>query len=108
MKLVGMALGLAVAFAPMAAEAQAAAPVAATPSATAGYTVTETNIGTLLDDPAAKAIIDKYLPGLSTNPQIDMARSMSLKTVQQYAPDKITDEALSKVQTDLSKLPAKK
>ncbi|HEX7854176.1 MAG TPA: hypothetical protein VF503_10815 [Sphingobium sp.] len=73
-----------------------------------GYNVAETDIGTLLDDPAAKAVIDKHLPGFSGNPQIDMARSMTLKTVQQYSPDTLTDKALVDIQTDLSKLPAKK
>jgi para-nitrobenzyl esterase len=80
---------------------------AAAPAAPA-YTVADTDIGTLLDDPAAKAVLDKNIPGFSANPQIDMARSMTLKAVQAYAADKLTDEALAKVDADLAKLPVKK
>ena len=96
---------LAAALSPAATFAQTApAPAAAAPV----YTTVDTDIGTLLDDPAAKAILDKHLPGFTTNPQIDMARSMTLKSVQQYASDKLTDEALAKVDADLAKLPVKK
>ena len=83
------------------------AQTAPTASAVA-YSVESTDIGTLLDNPATKAILDKYLPGFSSNPQIDMARSMTLKSVQQYSPDTMTDDTLAKVQADLAKLPAKK
>lgn len=80
----------------------------ATPAPAAHYSVTDTDIGTLLDDPAAKAVLDKYIAGFSSNPQIDMARSMTLKAVQQYAPDMLSDQALANIQTDLNKLPVKK
>lgn len=77
-------------------------------AADAGYTTADTSIGTLLDDAAAKAIVDKYMPGFSGNPQIDMARGMTLKQIQQFAPDQIKDEILAKIDADLSKLPVKK
>jgi hypothetical protein len=86
------------------APAAAPAPAASAPK---HYTTTETPIGTLLDDPASKAVIDKHLPELATNPQIDMARPMSLKAVQPYAADKITDEVLAKIDADLATLPVK-
>ncbi|HEX7873290.1 MAG TPA: hypothetical protein VF475_10295 [Sphingobium sp.] len=98
------ALLLAIA-APAAVFAQAPAAPAAAASA---YSVESTDIGTLLDNPATKAVLDKYLPGFSSNPQIDMARSMTLKTVQQYSPDTMTDATLEKVQADLAKVPAAK
>ena len=81
---------------------------AAPAAAAAGYSVEDTDIGTLLDDPAAKAVLDKHIPGFSTKDQIDMARSMTLKGIQQYAPDMLTDKVLSDIQVDLSKLPVKK
>ncbi len=65
-------------------------------------------IGAMMDNAAAKAILDKHLPGLTTNPQIEMARSMTLKQIQGFAPDQLTDEALAKVQADLAALPAAK
>ena len=83
-----------------------AQPPAAAPAP--AYSVETTDIGTLLDNPATKAVLDKNLPGFTANPQIDMARSMTLKGVQQYAADTLTDAALAKVQADLNKVPVKK
>ena len=70
----------------------------------APYSSSATEIGTLLDDPAAKAILEKHLPGMTTNDQVDMARSMTLKDIQQYSPDEVTDQALAKIDADLAKL----
>lgn len=84
------------------------APAAPTAAAPAHYTTADTDIGTLLDDPAAKAVLDKHMPGFSTRDQIDMARSMTLKGVQQYAPEMITDKVLSDIDVDLAALPVKK
>ena len=38
----------------------------------------ETQLGTLLDHPQAKAVIDQYLPGVSTNPMVGMIKGLSL------------------------------
>ena len=89
--------------------AQAAAPATpAAPAAVTHYTAEDTDIGTLIDDPAAHAIVDKYLPGVLSGDQIDMARSMTLKAIQPYSQDKITDQALADIDIALAKLPAKK
>ena len=90
---------LTLSFAGTAASAQTAA---------AHYSSAETDIGTLLDDPAARAVVDKHIPGFSTGDQIDMARSLTLKAIQQYAPDRFTDQALAEIDADLAKLPVKK
>jgi para-nitrobenzyl esterase len=96
---------------PAAAHAQAAtAPAAATPAPSAStkhYSTADTEIGTLLDDPAARAILDKRVPGMTGNEQIDMARSMTLKGIQQYSPDAITDKVLAEIDADFAKIPAK-
>jgi hypothetical protein len=84
------------------------APTAPAPATAAKYSSAQTQIGTLLDDPAARAVLDKYLPSVSHGDQIDMARSMTLKDIQQFAPDVITDQILAQVDADLAKLPAKK
>ncbi|WP_254049822.1 hypothetical protein [Novosphingobium sp. TH158] len=86
----------------------ASASVPAMAAEAAAYTTAETSIGTLLDDPAAKAILEKHLPGMAGNAQIDMARGMTLKQVQGFAPDQFSDELLAKIDADLAKLPAKK
>ena len=72
------------------------------------YTTNETEIGTLLDDPAAKSIVEKNIPGMTTNEQIDMARGMTLKSIQQYSPDQVTDAKLATIDAEFAKLPAKK
>jgi hypothetical protein len=77
------------------------------PAPAAKYSTSQSTIGTLLDDPAARAVLDKYLPSVTHGDQIDMARSMTLKDIQQFAPDVITDQVLAQVDAELAKLPAK-
>ena len=45
----------------------------------------DTTLGTLLDDPQAKAVLDQYLPGISSNPLAAMAKGMSLKMILCHA-----------------------
>ena len=88
------------------AQSSASAPKSA--AAQAHYNTSDTTIGALLDDPAAKAIVDKYIAGFSSGGQINMVRDMTLKGLQQYSPEKITDQALAQIDLELAKLPAKK
>lgn len=44
------------------------------------YTL-DTQLGTLLDQPQAKALLDKYLPGVSNNPMLGMIRGLTLNTI---------------------------
>jgi hypothetical protein len=96
-------LSVAVIAAPAQAE-EAAAAATAKPL----FTTAESTIGDILDNPEAKAIVDKHLPGLSTNEQIDMARGFSLKAVQSFKPDLISDEVLAKIDADFAALAAAK
>ena len=73
---------------------------------TVAYTTTDTDIGTILDNPALKAIVDKYIPNFSSGDNVDMARSMTLKGIQQFAPDVITDQVLSQIDAEFSKVSA--
>lgn len=84
-----------------------AADAPAAPAAAGRYTVADTDIGTLVDDPESKAIIDKHIPGFSDNPQLQMARGFTLKALQGFVPDQMTDELLAKIEADLAKLPKK-
>jgi hypothetical protein len=79
------------------------APVA-TPVAQPFYSTNKTDIGTLLDTPATKAVVDMHLQGFSANPQVEMARSLTLKQLQSYVPDTFTDEVLAKIDADLAKI----
>jgi para-nitrobenzyl esterase len=98
--------GLITALAPAAALAQEPAPAPA-PAPAKPYSTAETPIGTLLDDPAAKAILVKYIPQVAEGGQIDQARPLTLKALQQYAPDVFTDKLLNDIDTDLARLPKK-
>lgn len=84
--------------------AEPAKPATQAPAEKPKYNTGETDIGTLLDDPAAKAIVEKHIPGFTTNEQVEMARSMTLKAVQTYAPQDVTDERLAKIDADLATL----
>lgn len=71
----------------------------------AHYSIEETALGWLLDDPAAKRILDEHVPGLTSSPTIALARGMTLRQMQGYAPDNLTDEMLAAIDAELIKLP---
>lgn len=84
------------------AQTQAPAPPAA--SATPAYS-TKSTVGTLLDNPATKAVLVKYIPDMVASPQIDQARSFPLEGLAQFAPQ-LTPDVLAKINTDLAPIPA--
>jgi hypothetical protein len=86
----------------------AIAPVAAFSQDPKPYTTADTSIGTLLDDPAAKEVLAKHLPQLVNGGQADQARPLTLKAIQQYAPDAFPDKVLAAIDADLAKLPPRK
>ena len=72
------------------------------------YSVTTTVVGTLLDDPAANAILKRLIPTVYANDMFQtMGRSLTLKAIQQYEPDALSDENLAKIQAEFDKLTAK-
>ena len=75
-------------------------PAAAAPAVK--LSVADSTIGTLLDNPAAKAVLMKHVPALAGNAQIEMARTMTLKQIQSYAGDALSDEVLAKIDLDLA------
>lgn len=106
MFVVAAALALSLATPVLAQSAAPAAPAAATAPAAAGhFTTADTPLGDMLDNPAAKAVLVAHIPDMVNNPQIDMARSMTLKSLQAYSPN-LTDAALASIDADLAKLPA--
>lgn len=66
----------------------------------------ESRIGDLLDSAAARAVLEKHFPGMAANPQLAMAKGMTLRAVQAFAPDMFTPQALDAVDADLAKLGA--
>ena len=80
-------------------------PAAAAQPAKPAFSTDETDIGTLLNNPQTRAVLEKHIPQFVGNPQIDMARSMTLKQIQSFAADALTDEVLAKIATDLAAIP---
>lgn len=73
------------------------------------YSVTATPVGTLLDDPAAAAILKRLIPTVYGNDMFQtMGRPQTLKAVQQYEAEALRDEVLAQIQAEFDRLPAKK
>lgn len=68
------------------------------------YTTNSTLVGVLLDDPEAIAIVDKYLPGFSTNPDINQGRGFTLSFMQKFDRKTITDEKLAAMDAEFEAL----
>ena len=69
------------------------------------YSTLITPLGTMLDDPAAKAILEQQIPDVVNSGKIGMARSQTLAGLQAYLPQ-LTDAKLAAIDADLAKLPA--
>ncbi|NMB54487.1 MAG: hypothetical protein GYA15_07265 [Leptolinea sp.] len=41
----------------------------------------ESALGTILDDPHARIVIDRYIPGASSNPMLGMFRNTTINTL---------------------------
>ncbi len=66
----------------------------------------DTKLGTLLDHPQAKPIIEKFLPGVSTNPMVALVKGMTLKALlatPQAAQFGITKEKVESVLAEINK-----
>ena len=104
-----IASALLVVAAPVAAQtAPAANPAPSAAAPPAHYTTAGTDLGTLMEDPASMAVLNKHIPEMFKSEQINQARSMTLKEVAAYAADTLTDQLLASIDADLAKLPPKK
>jgi len=66
----------------------------------------DTTLGTLLDDPKSKAVLDKQLPGVSSNPMIAMVRNMTLNNLlamPQAAQFGLTKEKVEQILAEINK-----
>jgi beta-glucosidase len=66
----------------------------------------ETKLGTLLEHPEAKAILDKHLPGVSTNPLIAMVKGKTLNMILAMPQAKqlgLTKEKAEKLLVEINK-----
>lgn len=88
--------------APGAALAQSSDAPAAT-TINAHYTL-DTPIKDLIADPEAKAVLDKDLPGLSTDENLAKFEDKSLRQLQPMTGGQLTDDLLKKTGADLGAL----
>jgi endoglycosylceramidase len=63
-------------------------------------------VGDLLRDPGARAVLQKYLPTLTSSDQIGLASQASLRSMQPYLPD-MTDEVMKRIEAELAALPGR-
>lgn len=66
----------------------------------------DSTLGTLLDDPQSKLIVEKYVPGISTNPMVGMVKGMTLNNLlamPQAAQFGITKEKVQQVLDEINK-----
>lgn len=67
----------------------------------------DTPLGTLLDHPQAKPIIDQYIPGLSSNPMVGMVRNVTLNmalSLPQAAQLGVTKEKVEQILAEVNKI----
>ena len=65
-------------------------------------TTEATTLGELLDNPASKAVLEKHAPALTQGGQIDQARGITLKILQGFMGDALTDDVLAAIDADLA------
>jgi hypothetical protein len=83
------------------------APAFAQAAQPAHYSVADTLVGKLIDDPAAAAILQKLIPTVWANDMFQSAgRDLTLKAIQQFEAV-LTDEKLAEIQAEFDKIPAK-
>jgi len=101
--LMTLALGSVVATLPM-----LTAPAFAQAAPASHYSVSETLVGKLIDDPAAAAILQRLIPTVWTNEMFQsLGRDLTLKAIQQYESSVLTDAKLAEIQAEFDKIPAK-
>jgi para-nitrobenzyl esterase len=83
------------------------APAFAQAAQPAHYSVNDTLVGKLIDDPAAAAILQKLIPTVWANEMFQsLGRDLTLKAIQQYEAV-LTDAKLAEIQAEFDKIPAK-
>ena len=66
----------------------------------------DTTLGTLLDDPQAKAVLEQYIPGITSNPIVAMAKGMTLNMIlsmPQAAQLGLTKEKAEEILAEINK-----
>lgn len=91
------------------AAALLAAPALAQTSPQTRYSTATTRIGTLLADPAARAVIARRFPLLLQSKPVTsgMANRMTLRSLKRFKPAVFTDAALAAADADFAAMPGR-
>lgn len=68
------------------------------------YAVDQTPVEVLEADPAAKAVVEKYLPGLFKHPAYESFKASTLADLAPFSDGKINDDVLKSIQVELAQL----
>lgn len=66
------------------------------------YSTSATPVGVLLDDPAARAVLERIIPAVMAEPQLALGRGLTLRAMQQYAPERLADPILDQIDQALA------
>lgn len=61
----------------------------------------QTRVGDLLRNEKTKSILEKHVPGISSNPQIGMGAGFSLAVLASFSRGMITQDMLDAIDADL-------
>ena len=76
-------------------------PATAPPPAVRAVYTLDTPIQDLIADPGARAVLDRDLPGMSDDENLDKFKMLSLRSLQPQTGGQLTDAMLTKVAADL-------
>lgn len=68
------------------------------------YSLAKNTIGELVKNEQTKAVLNKFIPDLVANPQLEQGYEMHFADVVQYVPDQLTPEKLKAIDAELAKL----
>ena len=58
----------------------------------------------LVENPEAAAILDKYIPGLTKNPQLKMGYGMTFRAIAKFPQAKIPKDTVDLIEAELQAL----
>lgn len=69
------------------------------------YSIKTSTLGQLLENPATKALFEKYFPEVAHHERISEGLDLTLPDVVQYLPDVVTPEKLAAMDAELKTIP---
>jgi para-nitrobenzyl esterase len=79
-------------------------PVTTTVAQRSNFSATRTPLGTLLKDPASRAVIDELVPDLPKHPMINLAKAMPLDKVLELSADAVTPETAAELRARIGRI----